>query len=64
MHALTSIKGTYLTPIYNLESYIRTLAKVFEPKRMQVFPLKLQYQKLLRYFFKIRSLTPCEFHII
>ena len=46
MLANSSSKGIYLTPIYNLEIYIRTFAifLIIMPKRMQVFPIKIQYQ--------------------
>ena len=51
-----SSKGIYLTPIYSLELYLGKYAKknkkFLEPKRTQVFPLKIQYQKELIDFFK------------
>ena len=54
--------------IYNLELYILTFAKVFfkllEPKRMQVFPLKLQYQNILIDLFKQRSLKTYDFYMM
>ena len=55
-------------PVHNLEIFIHTFAKAFfknllEPKRMQVFLLKLQYQKVLRDFFKRKSVEASEFHL-
>ena len=54
--------------IYNLEPYIRTFAKkkienLLEPKRMHVFPLKLQTQKKLSDFFKKKSIEAIVFHV-
>ena len=48
LHALSSSKRKFLTPIYNLEFYIGTfkiVLKLVEHKRMQVFPLNIQCQK-------------------
>ena len=38
--------------------------KFLEPKRMQIFPLKLQFQKPLSDFFKNRSEIVYEFHMM
>ena len=34
-----------------------------EPTSMQVFPLKLQYQKKVSDFFEKKSIEACEFHL-
>ena len=65
-HAQCSSKGIFLTPMYNLELYIRTIWKkktftsLLELKRMQVFPLKMQYHKALSEFFKNKSVKAYE----
>ena len=40
------------------------LEKFHEPKRMQVFKLKLQYQKELSNFFKKESVIPYDVHMM
>ena len=55
--------------MYNLEICIRTLVEEFlenllEPKRMQVFPIKLQYQKVLNDLFKKKSVKAYEIHLM
>ena len=66
MHAQNSSKGINLKPIYNLELYISIFVKkkienLLEPKRMQLFALKLQYRNVLSDFFKKKSVEPYEF---
>ena len=48
-----------------LYTYIResVFKNLPEPKRMQVFPLNIQYQKVLSDFFKKKSVEACEFHL-
>ena len=54
--------------IYNLELHKRTFAnffrKLFEPKHVQVFPLKIQYLKEVSDFFRKKSEEAYEFHMI
>ena len=64
--AQMSSKGMYLTPIFNLELYIRTVTiflNLFQPKLMQVFSLKIQYSKVLGDFFKNWSIKGYEFQM-
>ena len=54
--------------MHNLELNIRTIGKTFsknflEPKRIQVFPLKIQCQKKSSDFFKKKSIEAYEFHL-
>ena len=45
--------------------HLRKLKKnLLEPKRLHVFPLNLQYQKVLGEFFKKKSLKVYDFHMI
>ena len=56
-----------MTPIYILELFIRTFANFFKlpkPEHMQVFPIKLQYQKRLSKIFKKRSIINYGFHMM
>ena len=69
MHAQNSSKGIKLKPIDNLELHKCSSAtfcfeSLLEPKRMQLFPLKSQYQNVLSDFFKKKSVEAYEFHLI
>ena len=69
MLAQNCSKGINLKLIYNLELHIRTFAifsfkNLLEPKRMQIFPLKLQYQNVLSHLIKNNSVEAYEFHLI
>ena len=68
MYTKNYSKGVYLPAMHNLELYIRTFVRVFktlfEPKRRQVFSLKILYQKVLSDFHKKKSVITYDFHIM
>ena len=61
LHAQNCSKGVNLKPIHICKNLFENL---LEPKRMQVFPFKLQYQKKLTDFFKNKTVKASENHLI